>query len=88
MENSTNLIPGGFEDQRLYRVPPAVVQRMRQRPYLQDFLVTDLGYFPDAAGHLVERPQGTANHILIFVESGHGWLELCGRLPWVAATQS
>lgn len=79
MENSTNLIPEGFEDQRLYRVPPAVVQRMRQRPYLQDFLVTDLGCFPDAVGHLVERPHGIANHILIFIESGHGWLELSGR---------
>lgn len=71
--------PEGFEGQRLYRVPPAVVQRMRRRPYLRDFLVTDLGYFPHAAGHRVERPNGVATHILIFVESGQGWLEMSGR---------
>jgi AraC-like DNA-binding protein len=81
MDISTKPIPEGFEGQRLYRVPPAVVRRMRQRPYLQDFRVTDLGYFPNAAGHRVERPAGAASHILIFVESGRGWLELCGCQP-------
>ena len=39
----------------------------------------DMGYFPNAAGHRVERPEGAATYILIFVESGQGWLELSGR---------
>lgn len=83
MDNTTDLKPEGFEGQKLYRVPPAVLKRMRQRPHLKDFLVTDLGYFPVTHGHKVERKEASSNHILILVEGGSGWLEIDGR-TWSA----
>jgi AraC family transcriptional regulator of arabinose operon len=79
MDNLTIRRPEGFEGQRLYRVPPPVIVRMSQRPHTRDFLVTDLGYFPESAGHRVNRPNGTSSHILIFVEEGSGWVRLAGR---------
>lgn len=79
MDYITTHKPEGFDDQRLYRVPPSVLKRMRQKPHIRDFLVTDLGYFPVAGGHRVERSEGINRHILIFVEAGQGWLEFDGR---------
>ncbi|HAV12138.1 MAG TPA: hypothetical protein DCX06_01400 [Opitutae bacterium] len=79
MDNLTEIKPEGFEGQRLYRVPSTVLKRMRQRPHIKDFLVTDLGYFPVTSGHRVERPQGVDSYVLILVEAGSGWLKLQGR---------
>lgn len=79
MDHKTHIRAEGFADQRLYRIPPAVGERMSRRPHLRDFQVTDLGYFPQTEGHEVSRPRGTGCHILIFVEAGQGWLELDGR---------
>ena len=76
MDNLTASRAEGFEGQRLYRLPPAVLSRMRSRPHTRDFLVTDIGYFPITAGHRVVRPEGSATYILIFVEEGSGWLKL------------
>lgn len=79
MPRATTVRPEGFSNQRLYRVPPAVIRRMSEGPHLRDFLVTDLGYFPNASGHAVHRPDGTRCYVLIFVEDGEGWLELGDR---------
>lgn len=82
MDNFPIKRPEGFEGQRLYRVPPSVLRRMRKRPHTRDFLVTDLGYFPETGGHRVTRPGGTSSHVLILVEEGRGWVELGGsRFP-------
>lgn len=65
----------GFEGQRLYRLPQSVLQRVEAKAFIRDFVVSDLGFFPLAPGHRVERPEGTESHILIFVISGHGWCQ-------------
>lgn len=76
MDNLPITRPEGFTDQRLYRVPASALRRMRRRPHTRDFVITDLGYFPVTEGHLVDRPDGIPENVWIFVESGHGWLEL------------
>ncbi len=79
MDNLPTSKPEGFTDQQLFRVPPAVLKRMRGRPHTRDFLVTDLGYFPVSTGHKVTRPSGTDRYILIFVEAGRGTLIISGK---------
>lgn len=79
MDNLTDNRSEGFEGQRLYRVPPAVISRMRSRPHTRDFLVTDLGYFPITEGHRVTRLEGTGTYILIFLEEGSGWLQIANK---------
>lgn len=79
MDIALNIRPEGFEDEMLYRVPRAVLQRISERPHIKDFLVTDLGYFPRTEGHQVNRPNGSDSHILVFIEEGEGWLHMAGN---------
>lgn len=77
----------GFDRQQLYWVPKQVLQRIQKRPFTKDFSVTCLGYFPVTAGHIVERPEGLPEAVLIFVEKGAGWLQMNGRNLKVEAGQ-
>ncbi len=42
-------------------------------------VVTDVGYFPSAARHHVERAEGTDQLIVIYCVAGDGWAEVAGR---------
>ena len=75
MKHNACMIPEGFEGQQLYRVPAQALRRMRSRPFTRDFIITDLGFFPASRGHGITRPAGVDQWILIFVNSGTGWVE-------------
>jgi len=75
MDNFTDFKAEGFAGQRLYRLPKMALQRVRQRPFTRDFIVTDLGYFPTVEQHSVARSRGVKQWILIFVNEGRGWYE-------------
>lgn len=66
----------GFPGQRIVVLPRAVLAQARQQPLFRGLLPTDIGYFPDAKGHLRERTQGIEQAIFIFCERGAGWCEL------------
>jgi AraC family transcriptional regulator, arabinose operon regulatory protein len=63
----------GFAGQHLVVVPDPVRRASARHPLLRGLLVTDAGFFPKAAGHRVERPQGAATHLLILCLQGGGW---------------
>ena len=69
----------GFPGQRLTVVPVEVVRRCRTLPVVQDLFVTDVGHFPSAAHHYVERPEGTSGTIFIYCTSGAGWCKMEGQ---------
>jgi len=71
--------PEGFPRQQLTRVPLKILQKCRSTPLLRDLFVSDIGYFPASAGHLVDRPEGCKTHILIFCVAGSGWISLQGK---------
>jgi AraC family transcriptional regulator of arabinose operon len=75
----------GFAGQQLYWVPQVVLQRIEARPFTRHAVVTCLGYYPDTRGHWVERSKGLDEYVLIFVETGEGWIETEGRREDVAA---
>lgn len=75
----------GFEGQQLYRLPLQVLRRVRSKPFTRDFIVTDLGYFPESRGHLVERPQGIDQTVLMFIEKGCGWVQLNEKMHHLGA---
>jgi AraC family transcriptional regulator of arabinose operon len=64
----------GFTGERLIVLPPAVVDSARRHPLLGGLLPTDAGFFPRAAGHLVERPEGAPAHVLIVCAAGDALL--------------
>ena len=77
----------GFDRQQLYRVPKQVLQRIHKTPFIRDFSVTCLGYFPAAAGHIIERPDGLPEMMLVFIEHGTGWIRIHDRELRVGAGQ-
>lgn len=87
MDNLPDTRAEGFKGQILHRIPKAVLDRIRKRPYIRDFVVTDLGYFHKASGHSVTRTDAKKQTILIFVESGRGWVKIGENTTQISARQ-
>jgi AraC-like DNA-binding protein len=68
----------GFPGQHLFMLPPSFVLQAERHPLLKGLFLTAAGYFPEAPGHLVERPEGVSEIILIACVSNRGWVELDG----------
>ena len=60
-------------------LPEPLRERARRHPLLRGLHVTDAGYFPAAAEHLVERPQGAPTTLIILCLRGEGWFQHQGR---------
>ena len=86
----------GFAGQHMVVVPRPVTETAAKHALLRGLLVTDAGYFPNAAGHFVERNKGTSTHLVIACLRGRGWVRTGGReravqagdLVWLRANQS
>lgn len=86
----------GFAGQHLVVVPEPVRRAALRHPLLRGLLVTDAGYFPNAADHYVERRGGSPTHLVIACLRGAGWVrptggtELpmhAGDIAWLEARQ-
>ena len=66
----------GFPGQRSVVLPRAVVSRWLASEPLFDLLPSDVGYFPTAQGHYVDRPRGSPQLILIYCFAGEGWARI------------
>lgn len=76
MDYFTEFKSEGFERQRLFRMPNRTRDRAASLPFTQDCLVTDVGYYPKARKHFVNRPVGTTSHVFIFCLRGKGWYQI------------
>jgi AraC-like DNA-binding protein len=68
----------GFHDQRLSVVPRRIVAEALARPVTRRLVVTDAGHYPNARGHLMTRPSGAEETIVIVCVSGTGWASIGG----------
>lgn len=75
----------GFPGQRIVVLPRSVVAQARRHPLLTGILLTDVGFFPRARGHLRERPTGVDQAIFIHCAKGAGWCEIKGQRHQVQA---
>src|SRR5690606_7405735 len=64
----------GFSGQTQAIVPGPVRRELARHPLLRGLFVTDAGFYPRAAGHLVERPDGSPTHLIIACLRGQGWV--------------
>lgn len=62
----------GFADQVLILIPPELYSSAGG--LLSELCITDIGYFPKASGHLVERSAGAPSWIFVLCLKGRGWL--------------
>lgn len=66
----------GFEGQRLIVLPKKITADFLTRdPVTKQIYITDIGYYPKAKFHYVERPGGIGQHIIIYCVEGSGWVE-------------
>ncbi|MBQ6966080.1 MAG: helix-turn-helix domain-containing protein [Bacteroidaceae bacterium] len=62
----------GFCGSREVVLPAMVVERMKEDPILSELHVTDIGYYPHAIHHAIERAQPIDQYVLIYVMDGKG----------------
>jgi AraC family transcriptional regulator of arabinose operon len=75
----------GFAHQRLSVMPAPLVDTALVNPVTRRLLVTDVGLFPSAEGHVRRRPTGTSEAIVMVCSSGSGWVETAGNPQKVKA---
>lgn len=68
-------------------LPKTVVTKAEPEPILGSLIPTDVGYFPTAARHAKERPEGIDQAILIYCVNGAGWCRSEGKELAIAPGQ-
>lgn len=67
----------GFAGQRLLVMSRDVVERSQQMPVARDLFITDIGHFPNAEKHFIDRLEsGAKSNILIYCVDGEGYYQL------------
>ncbi len=66
----------GFQGQKAVVIPRSVLsQKCIKNDIINKLYVTDIGYYPNALHHYIERPQGAQQHILIYCQTGKGTIK-------------
>jgi AraC family transcriptional regulator of arabinose operon len=66
----------GFSGQRIVVLPKAVVAAALRQPLMCNLLPTDIGFYPKAKGHFIQRLTGVDQSIFIYCIKGEGWCDL------------
>ena len=78
----------GFEGQRLIVLPKKITTNFLTRdPVTRQVYITDIGYYPKAKFHYVERSGGSSQHIIIYNVEGSGWVEIDGKRTTLSPSQ-
>jgi AraC family transcriptional regulator, arabinose operon regulatory protein len=66
----------GFSGQRIVVFPPSVVAAALKQRLLCNLLPTDIGFYPRAKEHFMERSERVDQSIFIYCVKGQGWCEI------------
>ena len=78
----------GFEGQRLIVLPKKITTDFLTRdPVTKQIYITDIGYYPKAKFHYVDRPAGVSQHIIIYNVEGSGWVGIDKKRTTLSASQ-
>lgn len=69
-------ISDGFRGEKAIVLPYSVRDFQASNPLTENLFVTHIGYYPHAKFHFRDRPEGAAENILIYCETGGGWIKL------------
>ena len=72
-EDGEQRIKEGFPGQRSIVLPRPVVSGWLEGRPLIELLPSDVGHYPRAQWHFVERPEGISQWVLIYCTDGGGW---------------
>ncbi len=78
----------GFDGQQLIVLPKKIMSDfLTADPITRQVYITDIGYYPKAAGHYVERHAGIGQHIIIYCVEGKGWVEINRKKTEITPSQ-
>ncbi len=80
-------IKDGFSGQKMLILPDEVNAQAAVSPLMGNLYLTNIGYFPKAGFHYVERKKGNNQYILIYCTEGEGWYKLHGEQASIKAGQ-
>lgn len=67
----------GFEGQKLIVLPKKIHSGFLLKDAItRQIHITDIGYYPKAHQHFMERPHGVNQHIIIYCVEGRGWVTI------------
>ena len=72
-------IAEGFKNEKAIILPYNVCDYLNTNTITMRLHVTRIGYYPNAKHHFRERKNGSNQHILIYCESGRGWIKFKGE---------
>ncbi|MBK0381931.1 AraC family transcriptional regulator [Pedobacter sp. SD-b] len=71
--DSTNFKKDGFDGQKKLVLPKSVISKFcLNNSLINKAFVTDIGYYPKAKYHYMERPKGAQQNVLIYCVEGRG----------------
>ena len=80
MKIKNERIKHGFKGQRMIVLPRKIISDFLTKDLLtKSIYITDMGYYPKAIHHYVERGEGINQNILIYCVEGYGWVEINGK---------
>jgi len=69
----------GFKGQRLFVIPAPIKEMADNDRTLSQLYITDIGHYPEAKSHYVERNARLSQFILIYCIHGNGWSQIQGE---------
>lgn len=69
----------GFQGERLYRIPTEIFADFVEHPLVKRLYLTDVGYYPKAAHHYMERTEGCTENIFFYCIDGKGTICVSGK---------
>ncbi len=70
----------GFQGQKLIAIPRQVINsKCAKNELINALYITDIGYYPKARHHYMERTQGAEQYILIYCHEGKGEVQIRNR---------
>lgn len=67
----------GFEGQKLIILPKKIASDFLTKDAItRQIYITDIGYYPKAFQHYVDRSNGIGQHIIIYCVEGRGWVSI------------
>lgn len=80
-------IAEGFKNEKAIILPYNVRDYLKTNIVTMRLHVTHIGYYPEAKYHFRERKNGANQHILIYCESGKGWIKYDGEKRFIERNQ-
>lgn len=69
-------VKDGFVGQRMVVISKNITAAIKQNTLINDLYLTDIGFFPNAVKHSVERKNGSKQFILIYCIKGQGIIKI------------